>query len=163
MPKFQKYEYSIVTAPVRSSAASVTPVEVIHEKGDYVVHRNSDARALADARWVVTHKPTCLAAWRMRYKTDAIELCNRLGELPTIDDPNGLSFVGTFDELETKSAYPISGRKIYKLSDTEHFHLRKKLAENHPPKEVLDEAIAITIKFREELDERNRQEREAKG
>lgn len=151
MPKFQKYEHPVVIFDRYTSRVHVHNVEVVHERGDFIVHKSA-LKIPERQKWIVTHKPTGLKAFGLRLKGEAIELCNRLGELPTIDDADDLQFVGT----EGRSAvleygWKYKAMRVYVLSGEEYANLSKRYEGNRMDKETFKRALEIVNGYRDEL------------
>ncbi len=151
MPKFQKYQHPIITFGQYTNNVHIHDVEVVHERGDFIVHRSTLKIPDRD-KWIVTHKPTGLKVIGFRLKGEAIELCDRLGELPTIDDADDLRFVGVKDHVAVLDyGWKYKTLRVYTLSGEEFANLSKRYEGNRMDKDTFKRALEITRKYRDEL------------
>lgn len=133
-----------------------TRVKIIHEKGDYIVHERLNKDSAWCRKWVVTHKPTRLVAWNLKRKSDAIKLCDLLGDLPTVNSrelaaPASIPGVNNID---------FGSHVLCKATDIELALFDQSVRENYPPEDVLNKARDIVIEFRDKIHEREKEKSE---
>lgn len=131
-------------------------VRVVHEKGDYIVHERLNYDSAWCGKWVVAHKPTRLVAWSLKRKSDAIKLCDLLGDLPTVNSRElaAPASIPGVNNIDFGSHVPC------KATDIELALFDQSVRENYPPEDVLNKARDIVIEFRNKIYEREKEKSE---